>query len=68
MQVTYDEHRKFLERLSARAQAELLGFCHARLRDNPSYELTDEDTKPHYDRGYSDGKSMILVEEVERAQ
>lgn len=57
--ISYDEHRRFLNRQIKLADAELCGFLQAKCGPMVPYS-TDRQIQARFERGYEDGKSKII--------
>lgn len=64
--ISYDEHKRFLERQLRGIEAELTGFRQAAIGPLVPYS-PDPEMQRRYERGYEDGKMKVLEDKLEVA-
>lgn len=65
-EISYDEHRRFLERQLRAAEAELTGFRQAKIGGKIPYS-PDPEMQRRYERGWEDGVAKMLQDRTEVA-
>ncbi len=64
--ISYDEHRAFLKRQVALAEAEFVGFLQSQCGELVTYS-PDPDAQRRFERGYQDGKAKKIQDERREA-